>query len=703
MKRYLLLLAIAFVIWNRACAYRVELESFGSRSDRTHNPGMVELDDLSEIERLESLGVRILHRRGMLALAYFPIDFRDHGTRSCGAEIIERPPRVSASLDCARARGADTMQAGSGLPQGYTGRGVVVGLCDIGIDTRHPAFLTPDGTASRISAVYEYKEAYGSRRVMTSPGEIYRWRTDTIDHRHATHVAGILAGTPAGNPWYGVATDAEIVVSTSMLSDVGLLAGAEDIVAYARSVGKPAVVNLSMGSCLGPHDGSSFFCRYLDLIGEEALVVLSAGNHGLSDMSIRHIFDTDADPLRFRLSNTAWDNVHIRGALQAWCDGPDPRLSFSLRVMDTRSWTKAWDSPLYMDASNPSSPAAASWQISSDPMSPAYDAGWARYFSGWMRAVQYIDPANSRRCLEFSYDYTAREIKPEEGWGAHHTALCIYGDAGTGLTVVCDGQSSLLRQYGSGPAPGPGFSFSDLATGRNTISVGMYNTRTQGPSVESGTAEYGLEVGAVNPNSSYATLADGRVMPLTVAPGAVVISAASAPYQEALEEGDSGELAAVCTTPYGMEAIYTPGTGTSMSAPYVAGCLAAWLEADPTLDISRVQAIIEETNRPADLHPEDPRNGRGWFDPVAGLRHILETNSISGTTLSGGNPLRLSGPRIHVTLPVASDLTVYTPDGRQTAHISLPAGFSEVDTRTLGLPPGLYIASAGGGSVKFRR
>lgn len=57
-----------------------------------------------------------------------------------------------------------------------------------------------------------------------------------------------MAGNGAGSPYVGIARDADIVVSTSTLTDVGLLAGVEDIIDYAKEVGKPCVINLSMGN-----------------------------------------------------------------------------------------------------------------------------------------------------------------------------------------------------------------------------------------------------------------------------------------------------------------------------------------------------------------------------------------------------------------------------------------------------------------------
>src|SRR6185437_5036148 len=50
---------------------------------------------------------------------------------------------------------------------------------------------------------------------------------------------------------------------------------------YAASVGKPAVVNLSWGATIGPHDGNSLFSQACDaLTGPGKIFVCAAGNNG---------------------------------------------------------------------------------------------------------------------------------------------------------------------------------------------------------------------------------------------------------------------------------------------------------------------------------------------------------------------------------------------------------------------------------------
>lgn len=54
----------------------------------------------------------------------------------------------------------------------------------------------------------------------------------------------------------------------------------QNVIDYAKSVDKPAVVNLSLGNLLGPHDGSDAICQALTRQGKEAIICVASGNDG---------------------------------------------------------------------------------------------------------------------------------------------------------------------------------------------------------------------------------------------------------------------------------------------------------------------------------------------------------------------------------------------------------------------------------------
>lgn len=92
--------------------------------------------------------------------------------------------------------------------------------------------------------------------------------------------------------------------------------------------------------------------------------------------------------------------------------------------------------------------------------------------------------------------------------------------------------------------------------------------------------------------------------------------------------GDNGELKPDVTAP-GQDVLvgtrrggYTRSSGTSFASPMAAGVIATWIEANPALDVSDVQAIIADTSRP--LRGFDHyAQGHGQIDALAGLHKAL--------------------------------------------------------------------------------
>ncbi len=249
---------------------------FASDSIPSYIPRIVKIQSESEVDSLHEQGVDVLRRRGDILLCFFP----NAQTRSY--EPAFRPRPIAPALDVAKTYyDAGFIQNGAAFGTPYTGKGVVVGICDIGIDPLHPTFLDADGR-SRIKRVVQYKEEEGLRIQLDGDDDYRLWQTDNAEEYHATHVCGILAGNGTGTPYSGIASDAEIVATVSTLTEVGLLAGVEDIIDYAKEVGKPAVINISVGSYTGAHDGSSLFSQYLDMCADDAIIVLSSGNEGAS-------------------------------------------------------------------------------------------------------------------------------------------------------------------------------------------------------------------------------------------------------------------------------------------------------------------------------------------------------------------------------------------------------------------------------------
>lgn len=634
----------------------------GAEGEAPYTPRIVKIQAESEVDSLENLGVDILRRRGDLLLCFFPSE----PTRSV-APPKRKSRHIAPTLDIARTYyDVGSIQTGAAAGTPYTGKGVVVGLCDIGIDPLHPTFLDADGR-SRIKRVVQYVEGEGKRIQLDGDDEYMVWQTDDPEMYHATHVCGILAGGGAGTPYAGMAPDAEIVATVSTLTDVGLLAGVEDIIEYAEEQGNPAVINISVGSYTGAHDGSSLFSQYLDMCGDDAVIVLSAGNEGGSTNTIISAFTPERGEVAFRLDNTAWDNVNMYGATEIWSGSSAP-LTLSLGVYDSNvRQVVRWLDPFVL-ADGETRSFALSLEESGPESLP---------FEGELIVEGGVDPENGRYVARLSYEYHSEERSINGGWARYEIAVKAEGRQGDDVEVYADGTYTRLAQVSGSPAPASERSISDLACGFNVISVGMYGNRDSAPRSNPEDpadatvywASTGFEAGATVGYSSFGTLRDGRVMPLTVAPGATLVSSESRIYHELHPEHPHIRIDG---NPWLDE------SGTSMSSPYVAGCIATWLEAVPTLTSADVRRILAATNRIDIPDPDDPHNATGYFDPVAGLKLALSMAGVESvdTPVDGLSP--------------AEEVEVYDMAGVKK-YAGPASGLS-------GIGKGIYVVRAADGS-----
>ncbi len=581
-------------------------------AEHPYLPRLVKIYSDDDLDSLKNEGVEVLRRRGDILLCLYP----NTQTRGAASSCL-RHRTITPTLDVAKTYyDAQSIQNGHATGTPYTGKGIVVGICDVGIDPLHPTFLDSNGK-SRIKRVVQYVEHEGIRLQLDGDDDYRLWQTDDADEYHATHVCGILAGNGAGTPYSGIATDAEIVVTVSTLTDVGLLAGVEDIIDYAKEVGKPAVINLSVGSYTGPHDGTSLFSQYLDMCAEDAFIVLSSGNEGQRTNTLITDFTDSRPEVAFRLGNKGWDQFKMYGATDIWSGSAQP-LSVALGVYDSHekkviNW---FDSFTLTDGDY----RCYEWD-ESDHAQKGFP------FIGNLEIEGGVDSENGRHRTILGYDFTSPEKSEKGNWARYDLALKVTGLPGNDLEVYSDGSYTRLVGLSGNPVPSSVRSVSDLACGHNVICVGMYGNRDSIP--YSSPAEFEddkiyykksiFEGGATSEYSSYGTLRDGRILPHTIAPGGSLMSAASRPFLSLYPD---------CTHLKMGGSQWIDEGGTSMSSPYVAGYIATWLEAVPSLTIDDVKRIIAQSNRTDIKDADDPHNIPGYFDPVQALKLALGASGV---------------------------------------------------------------------------
>ena len=99
---------------------------------------------------------------------------------------------------------------------------------------------------------------------------------------HGTHCASIAVGNGAASngKYRGVAPDASIMaVRSEPLLDAHIIRGIREV--FARAGQRRAVINLSLGGHLGPHDGTSAIENVIAReSGPGRIVVAACGNEG---------------------------------------------------------------------------------------------------------------------------------------------------------------------------------------------------------------------------------------------------------------------------------------------------------------------------------------------------------------------------------------------------------------------------------------
>ncbi|MDW2796814.1 S8 family peptidase [Clostridium boliviensis] len=218
-----------------------------------------------------------------------------------------------------------------------TGRGIIIGIIDTGIDYRHEAFLYNDNT-TRILSIWDQTIQSGNPPAGFTFGTEYSRESINIALRsddplsivpttdpigHGTSVASIIAGREnPENSFSGVVPEAELVVvklkePKPILKEIqfvppdvicyqesDIMLGLRYLEEYAQKANRPLVICIALGSSQGGHDGTGALSNYLNYLARLTGIGISvsAGNEG-NDR--RHYFRSITEP-------PFYDNIELR-------------------------------------------------------------------------------------------------------------------------------------------------------------------------------------------------------------------------------------------------------------------------------------------------------------------------------------------------------------------------------------------------------
>lgn len=561
-----------------------------------------------------------------------------------------------------------------GLPANYDGKGVVFGIIDSGIDFNHAAFQDSLGN-TRIKCVYMPADNSGTKVTIDGtvlPGSefdstrIASLTTDLASSAHGSHTAFIGAGSPNG-PYSGMAPGADIVMCAlaGKNTDVNIANSVKYITQYAKRVGKPCVISVSMGARRGPHDGTSKLCKIYDEVGKnDAVVCLANGNLGSLKRYIHHKFsgmNTATSPNIGSCVTGTKAGYTANFAIDTWSrsrsavgikylliDPDDNSIFYETGIM--KSYTYHYIGP-------------------GKESKRGYNAFLSQYFSGNI-GVWVTTESNGH--IE---TYSEVSLKPlRSDVKAYKMAVQFYGADG----VEFDSWVTSENAYSWHPQVDEykfvngtdSCSLSDQVTGKYTISVGNYVGRNRYMSLS------GKEVcnsiypeGSIYVQSSYGIAPNGESYPFVAAPGYFVISAYNGYNYLAAVSNNSAYCKPNPIT--GRTDYWGSMSGTSMSTPTVAGIVALWLQANPQLKVDDVKEIIRKSAYVDDDVRKAPLQfGAGKINALGGFPEFQYrlTDVISNSRLDVDHYYSICDSSLTCARVSADGRTIYAKDSTRYAR-----------------------------------
>jgi subtilisin family serine protease len=482
-------------------------------------------------------------------------------------------------------------------PGGATGRGVVIGIVDTGLEPRHGAFYG-DNLKSRIIAYWDQKShATDGTAGPGNLGRVYNRQAieDALRDRrqlgaedevgHGTMVAGIAAGdgSPStccvgGNTYIGVAPGAEIIAvgvhhrPVPLGDDQNVIAALDFIFSYPDAVGKPLVVNISLGALRGAHDGSTRLERAIDAhTASRPHSAVVVGNGNFADKGFHTKGRVPPNNGMFDVKYNIAEGDTLFRYLEVWYPAGGP---LNAKLIAPGNTVLAPANGTHPDGILPPDEVLA-FAIRAQP-------GGAAILVNTHTAI----PDNGDNRIQVTFGAGER---PKGEW-----ALQLINPTGAAI----DFHAWLEREQRSGDTP-PKFTSptSDVtlsipATAHQAIAVGSFRNRMDccdpGP------------YGAIVESSSRGPVrkdAGNNEKPNITAPGLSITSAAAGAANL------RGDCCDCC--PDWCCCLYRSEDGTSLAAPHVAGTIALMLEINPNLTRDDIAQVLHDTALPAPAPDKD--------------------------------------------------------------------------------------------------
>lgn len=652
-------------------ARQAALESAAFTRGENHNRTLTAFVKTDNDDILARYGCRQYARWGDIIIASIPLNQLATLSREPSIRRIEAGARASLCVDTA-AMIVNVLSAYEATPNhaAYTGDGVVMGLMDVGFDLTHPTFYDRSTTSYRIRALWDQlsKDTLDSRLpvgrdyIGTEELLAYGHSADGESETHGTLTLGIAAGSGYDTRYRGIAFDSDIcLVANAVTSNMKYIdstdvykyttatdaLGFKYLFDYADSQQKPCVVSFSEGYPPYLDQDDSLFSAVIDsLTGPGHILVAAAGNESRNDTW----FIKTAE----RPAAGAFIQTNQKEALYRLTTEGDARIHFYAYRGENGIPTDT----LTLD----------SQQIPSD-------------------SVVVLSFPCDQDTLTVSCYYNASSFIDDDIWQVLlQSEQYIRKLAPIALVVEGDG---VIQAYGSTT-----YAFTkheadtrwaDAQKGHNILAPACFQA------VISVGATTHKPDGRIDYYSSTGPTMNGLRKPEVVAPGTQVAASMSHVYAPDWAIVGYSEFNGI-SYPWGAD------SGTSLSAPVVAGIIALWLQAKPDLSPQEVLALFDRNC----WHPDDsldyPNNiyGYGMPDAYKGLLDILGLTSVQAISHHQPQEVTIVPANGGLRLTFASEPTaplkvsVYQLSGSRVFQTTLSAVGREAFIPLPSLASGVY-------------
>ena len=613
---------------------------------------------------LEQHGCRIYSHWGNIYAAAVPkgelaaLSLRPEVTRiECG-RVCDAQTDTSAIITH-----SDVLRYPTPNRSSYTGRGVVVGVMDIGFDLTNPSFYSRNLGPYRVHSFWdmldfdgqktfgdEPQTAYGMKlpvgKAYTSGVEILKkaCSSDSRLQYHGSHTATTAAGSGYDSPYIGMAPDADIcLVSNAVTNDKELvpdslwdfygavadLLGFEYIFRYADEVDKPCVISFSEGGHEDLFGEAQLFGIVLDsLVRPGRLICASAGNQSNFGTYMQKPVGKDrVASLIQTAGTTTYMLLRSRGDFTIHLDFMASPKETLLNYEVPIEKLLATEDSLIVDTITAGS---LTFELIFGSYPSCYDSSQLAT-DVVINKISKGNPLAVQIGIAVSGEEAEVEVFQEIGYLMNLSTYPDYMDAESTHNV-------------NFPSSDPSL----ICVGATSYRTGFLNCDGVWQNFNRGSG------GEVAPYSSRGPTLSGNIKPEVLAPGTNIVAGFNSFYTEMNPNDNIADYDVARFTFNGRNYAWSSQRGTSMACPIAAGIIAQWMEAVPTLSREQVIETFQATCRHHDPSLTYPNNdyGYGEIDAEAGLEYLLEhadnvSNVNANTNLNGNEGIyNLTGQRV---------------------------------------------------------